>query len=87
MVEDLHTAYWDEYGGGIQRPGSFIELTKGLIDELNAGWTRGKLAPSDFTRTTQSIHFYDSMIVFERGKAGERVAQMRPPMEGITQPG
>src|ERR1700693_1892283 len=36
MIEDLHTAYWDEYEGGLNRQGSFIELSKHLIDELNA---------------------------------------------------
>ena len=52
VVEDSHTAYWDEYGGGLRRPGTFIELCKGLIDELNADWSRDALPPTDFTRAT-----------------------------------
>jgi SAM-dependent methyltransferase len=68
MVEDLHTAYWPEYGGGLRREGSFIEVTKGLIDELNADHAGDALAPTEFTRSTMSIHFYDSMCVFERGR-------------------
>ncbi len=68
MVEDLHTAYWDEYGGGVGREGTFIELCKGLIDELNADWSREKLPPTDFTRSTLSMHFYDSIVAFERGR-------------------
>jgi SAM-dependent methyltransferase len=67
MVEDLHTAYWDEFGGGVGREGSFIELCKTLIDELNADWTRDKLPPTAFTRSTLSMHFYDSIVAFERG--------------------
>jgi len=67
MVEDLHTAYWPEYGGGVRRSGSFIELCKDLIDELNADWSRGALPPTDFTKSTASMHFYDSLAVFERG--------------------
>lgn len=67
LVEDLHTAYWDEFGGGVGREGSFMELCKRLIDELNADWTRGALPPTEFTRTTLSMHFYDSIAVFERG--------------------
>ena len=67
MVEDLHTAYWPEYGGGVGRDGSFLELSKQLIDELHADWTRGQLQPTDFTRSTLSMHFYDSIAVFERG--------------------
>lgn len=68
MVEDLHTAYWDEYGGGLRREGTFIELCKTLIDELNADWSRDKLPPTDFTRSTLSMHFYDSIVALERGR-------------------
>jgi hypothetical protein len=67
MIEDLHTAYWDEYEGGLGRAGSFIEQAKGLIDELNADHSRGAVPISEFSRTTMSMHFYDSVIAFERG--------------------
>jgi len=67
MVEALHTSYYSEYGGGVRKPGTFIELSKDLIDELNADWTRGDLPPTLFSTQTLSIQFYDSMIVFERG--------------------
>lgn len=72
IVEDLHTAYWTEFGGGLRREGTFIELCKGLIDELNADWSRGDLQPTDFTRSTLSMHFYDSMVFFERGRLLEK---------------
>ena len=39
-----------------------------MIDKLNADHTRGQVEPDDFTRSTQSITFYDSVIVFERGE-------------------
>ena len=74
MVEDLHTAYWEEYEGGLARPGSFIELTKLLIDQLNADHIRDGLAPSEFTRTTLGMHFYDSVVVFERGRHTAKAA-------------
>jgi SAM-dependent methyltransferase len=68
IVEDLHTAYWGDYGGGLRHNGTFIELCKSLIDELNADWTHGALPPTAFTRSTLSMHFYDSMVIFERGR-------------------
>ena len=67
LVEDLHTAYWEEYEGGLRKPSTFIELCKNLIDELNAEHSRGALPPSEFTKSTMSMHFYDSLVVFERG--------------------
>lgn len=69
MVEDMHTAYWEKYGGGLRREGSFIELCKQLIDELN-GVHAG--LETEFTHSTLSMHFYDSIVAFERGKHGVR---------------
>ena len=45
-----------------------MELCKHLIDELNADHTRGALPPTPFSKTTLSMHFYDSMAIFEKGR-------------------
>jgi hypothetical protein len=70
MVEDLHTAYWDDerYEGGIGKPTTFVNISKNFIDQLNADHTRGAIAPNIMTRHTYSICFYDSVIVFEKGQ-------------------
>jgi cephalosporin hydroxylase len=67
LVEDLHTAYWPDFGGGLGRPDTFIEIAKSLIDELNSDHFRDADAVTEFTRTTHAMCFYDSVIVFERG--------------------
>ena len=74
MVEDLHTAYWPDFGGGLREPGSFIERAKSLVDQLNADHARGALAADAFTRETLSISFYDSMVVFEKGRVPRKTA-------------
>jgi hypothetical protein len=43
-------------------------LCKPLIDELNADHARGQVSVTDFTKSTLSMHFYDSVVVFERGR-------------------
>jgi len=68
VVEDLHTNYWDEYGGGLYRPSTFIERVKGLIDEIHAGRTRGALPATAFTSTLQSISIYESIAVFTKAQ-------------------
>ncbi len=86
LVEDLHTGYWPEYGGGVARPTvfgnrkppkSFIEYSKDLIDLLNAWHSRdpGRLSVTDFTRTARSVHYYDSVIVIEKGTVEEPVSR------------
>lgn len=74
VVEDMQTAYWPEFGGGVRRPESFMETAKNLIDALNADHSRGVLPPDAFTRSTLSMHFYDAMIVFEKGWHDENIA-------------
>jgi hypothetical protein len=67
MVEDLGTAYWEEYGGGVSKPDTFINLSKGFIDRLNADNSRGAVAPDFITRETYGISFYDGVVVLEKG--------------------
>ncbi len=74
MVEDLHCAYWPKFGGSLEGPETFINIAKALIDRLNADHTRGAVAPDAFTRDTFSIAFYDSVVVFEKGRILRRTA-------------
>ena len=67
LCEDLHTSYWDSYGGGYKRPGSFIEYSKEFIDKLNGYHIPQKPVPPDtFTSSVNSLHYYDSVLVIEK---------------------
>jgi O-methyltransferase len=69
LCEDTHTSYWEDYGGGYQNPNSFIEYAKTLVDHLNAWHIRNNALPhSRFTHNLHAIHFYDSIVVFEKMK-------------------
>jgi Methyltransferase domain len=77
LCEDLHTSYWEEWGGGYRKPGTFIEYSKTFIDYLH-GWHARKarrtwygrkqpeLGVSGFTRSVHSLHYYDSVLVIEK---------------------
>jgi hypothetical protein len=67
VVEDTHTSYWPEYGGGLRREGTFLEWAKSLIDEMNAHhWsTEADLGP--IARRLQGLHAYDSVVVLDVG--------------------
>jgi cephalosporin hydroxylase len=68
LCEDTHTSYMPVFGGGYRHPHTFIETMKTMIDRLNAFHSQdlSALAPDDFTRTTDSMHFYDSVLVIEK---------------------
>jgi hypothetical protein len=74
LCEDLHTSYWASHGGGYRQPGTFVESSKALIDQLNAWHSREpeRLQVNDFTRSAWSLHYYDSVLVIEK-------RPMRPP--------
>lgn len=80
LVEDLHTCYWPEFGGGLKREESFIEIAKSLIDELNAVHSRGAVPLTPFTSSTFSMSFYDSIIAFEKRPQGRRQTVKTEPM-------
>lgn len=65
LCEDLHTSYWEKWGGGLNKAGSFIEYSKNFIDYIHA-WHVKELEVSQFTRTVGSLHFYDSILVIEK---------------------
>lgn len=68
LTEDLHTSYWDEYDGGLLRPGSFIDYAKGLVDRLHAWHAHDDgFVVDDWTRTLRGVHFHDSVVVLEKG--------------------
>lgn len=78
LCEDLHTSYWLRYGGGNKRMGTFIEYSKDFIDDLNAYHSEQRsLKVSEFTKSTDSLHYYDSMLVIEK-------APRKPPVDSST---
>ena len=51
LCEDLHTSYWWQYGGGHHRKDTFIEYTKGLIDDMHAWYSKSaKFKMTQYTR-------------------------------------
>ncbi|MDT4913015.1 MAG: hypothetical protein QOC66_2143 [Pseudonocardiales bacterium] len=68
LMEDLHTDYWANYGGGLRREGTFIEFAKNLIDQQHAWHSRAtdEFDVDEYTRTIGGMHIYDSIIVFDK---------------------
>lgn len=70
LCEDLHTSYWKRFGGGYKNLNSYIEYSKNFIDYINA-WHSEEKAKYDitgFTKSTYSLHYYDSMLIIEKRK-------------------
>ena len=73
LVEDTHSSYMDIFGGKRGAPHTFIEYCKGIVDTLHedhdptapeGGWQSRE---GNLYRNIKSIHFYDSVVVIEKG--------------------
>ena len=75
LCEDTHTSYHTQWGGeslfqedGMLKPyksNTFVEYSKNWIDQINAYHIIG-CGDFKFRKTTNSIHFYDSVVVLEK---------------------
>ncbi len=77
-IEDLHTSYWPEFGGGYRKEGSSMEFLKSLVDGLNFWAYRHERAEGErrtsgadfFEEHVASVHFYDSLCFLYKKRAG-----------------
>ena len=65
LCEDTHTSYWKMWEGGLKKSDTFIEYSKNWIDQINAYHIIG-CNDFKFREVTNSIHFYDSIVVLEK---------------------
>ena len=90
LVEDTHSSYWEDFldMGSL----SFVEYAKQKVDALHE-WHRNRAsfeahavppsarsretAVSEFCATTLGVHFYDSMVVFEKSENPPRWHERR----------
>ena len=67
ICEDTHTSFFEEYGGGAKSKRTFMAVIKKYIEQLSANHSRQQVPMTDFTASTDSMHFYNSVVVIEKG--------------------
>lgn len=68
LVEDTHTSYWDNWGGGYKKQNTFIEYTKNLLDDINGYSIRPNPIITKYTNYISDIHICYGMVFFEKNK-------------------
>lgn len=74
IIEDLHTSYWPDWGGGLRRQGSSIEALKELVDVLHQPYFDRPAARTDLGIGRDwlfSVQFYDSVAVLHKRSMGD----------------
>jgi len=78
VIEDLHTAYWPDYEGGLKRNGTGIEFLKDKIDAMHEHYfTKGANQP-DRMAPIASIQFFDSIAAIEKHRQLPRHLAISP---------
>lgn len=77
VIEDLHTSFWTNWGGGFRRKGTAIELVKSMIDDMH-GWYHRRKQEVVHKDEIGAIHIYDSLVVIQK-KRRDRPAFIQVP--------
>lgn len=64
IVEDCHTSYWPRFEGGLDSHLNFVDIMSRNVHDVNTKWYN--LPRVANIKNLDSIHFYDSMVVFEK---------------------
>jgi Methyltransferase domain len=82
IIEDMHTAYWPEFDGGLKKQGTAVEFLKSKIDEIHIHYQRKGLNNAASMPNIESIQFFDSIAVVRKRKQLPRYHVMVPPLDG-----
>lgn len=66
MIEDLHTAYWKNFGGGYRSKSNFFSFIADLIDDIHHWYHLNKVKHPSISNSCASIHIHDSIVVIEK---------------------
>lgn len=64
IIEDCHTSYWPRFQGGLNSHLNVVDIMSRNVHDVNTKWFNLPRHPK--MNNLNSIHFYDSMIVFEK---------------------
>ncbi|MEX0284818.1 MAG: class I SAM-dependent methyltransferase [Paracoccaceae bacterium] len=66
MVEDLHTAYWEKFGGGFRSSSNFFRYLRELTDDIHHWYHPKKVRHPGLRDKISGLHVHDSIAVIEK---------------------
>jgi hypothetical protein len=67
IIEDLHTAYWERWGGGTDAPANFFNTVRAMVDDLHRWYHDKPVVQTATASGVTGIHIHDSMVVLDKG--------------------
>ena len=66
MIEDLHTSYWKDYGGGYNSNKNFFKFIRDLADDIHHWYHSKKPKHLNISKDCSGIHMHDSIVVLDK---------------------
>jgi len=66
IIEDMHTAYWPAFDGGLRRKGTAIEFLKQKVDQMHRHYYEKDSNSTEAIPPIESIQFFDSIAVVKK---------------------
>lgn len=85
VVEDLHTAYWRDFGGGYASDQSFVATLKQLIDDMHHWYHKGGEQISAAAGFVGALHLHDSIAFIEKTRVAPPAHSRRGAAEALAQ--
>lgn len=68
-IEDLHTAYYPRYGGGLDTEANFYNTVRRMIDDMHMWYHPGKDPRiPELSRQIGGLHVHDSIVVIDKAE-------------------
>lgn len=77
MIEDLQTAYWQSYGGGIDAQANFFNTLRALVDDMHHWYHDNPPARPAIAGMLSGLHVHDSIVVLDK-------ARVHPPTHSLV---
>lgn len=68
MIEDLHTAYWPSWEGGVAAKANFFNHIRDMVDDMHRWYHSAEPHHPQLVEHFTSIHIHDSICVLERNQ-------------------
>ena len=68
MIEDLHSAYWKDFGGGHASPANVFNFIRSSVDDMHRWYHQVPVAHPEVAMDLTGIHVHDSIVVLDKAK-------------------
>lgn len=66
LIEDLHAAYWEDFGGGYRAEANFFGFLSEMVDDMHHWYHQQGLTHEAVSAHCAAIHIHDSIAVLEK---------------------